>query len=379
MEVVTSYTQRTLAAYMSEEELTKLCEQITRYLSSGWSIESSQDIKVSPHLKSIDLMHFGWNISRPFGKKREDIAFFLKGTSFSGVLAYILGKQEGKARILYAEGVRANAQASDIANDFALQASMRPNVKKPVCHTILSFSAEDTERLSDKVMTDLAKEYLHRMGYADTQYLIVRHLDREHPHLHICINRVNNEGKTISDSNEKYRSTRVCKELTEANLLKWGEGKEAVKRHRLRGNDQLRYAIFDAIKAALPKCTNWQELSSELQKQGVEVQFKTKGQTEKVEGVIFSMDGVSFSGSHIDRSCSYSKLSFALEQNAMQALSPPLRSFETESFIGELGEAIEDLGEGLFDSNAPAVDVAELVFQRKLRNQANKKLKHRRL
>ncbi len=256
---------------------------------------------------------------------------------------------------------------------------MRPNVKKPVCHTILSFSAEDTERLSDKVMTDLAKEYLHRMGYADTQYLIVRHLDREHPHLHICINRVNNEGKTISDSNEKYRSTKICKELTEANLLKWGEGKEAVKRNRLRGNDRLRYEIFDAIQAALPKCTNWQELTSELQKQGVEVQFKTKGQTEKVEGVIFSMDGVSFSGSHIDRSCSYSKLSFALEQNAMQALSPPLRSSETESFIGELGEAIEDLGEGPFDGNAPTVDVAELVFQRKLRNQANKKLKIRRL
>ena len=89
------------------------------------------------------------------------------------VLAYILGKQDGKARILYAEGARANAQASDIANDFALQASMRPHVKKPVCHTILSFSAEDTERLSDKIMTDLAKEYLQRMGYADTQYLIV--------------------------------------------------------------------------------------------------------------------------------------------------------------------------------------------------------------
>jgi mobilization protein len=85
------------------------------------------------------------------------------------------------------------------------------------------------------------------------------------------------------------------------------------------------------------------------------------------------------SGSHIDRSCSYSKLTFALEQNAKQALSPPLPSSKTESFIGELGEAIEDLGDGLFDSNAPAVDVAELVFQRKLRNQANKKLKRRRL
>lgn len=80
MEVVTSYTQRTLAAYMSEDELTKLCEQIIRYLSSEWSIENSQNTKVSSHLKSIDLMHFGWNISRPFGKKREDIALFLKHT-----------------------------------------------------------------------------------------------------------------------------------------------------------------------------------------------------------------------------------------------------------------------------------------------------------
>lgn len=307
------------------------------------------------------------------------IAKIIKGTSFSGVLAYILGKQEGKARVLYAEGVRSDVPPHEIAKDFALQASMRPTVKKPVCHTILSFSAEDAERLDDKTMNKLALQYLQKMGYGDTQYLIVRHLDREHPHLHICINRIGNNGKSISDSNEKYRSTKVCKELTETNQLKWGEGKKAVKRHRLRGNDQLRYTIFDAVKAILPLCTNWQELSSELQNQGIEVQFKTKGQTEKVEGVIFSMDGISFSGSHIDRSCSYTKLSFALEQNAKQVLTLLPPSSETESFIGELGESIEDLAGSLFDSNAPAVDVAELVFQRKLRNQANKKPKRRRL
>ena len=256
---------------------------------------------------------------------------------------------------------------------------MRPNVKKPVCHTILSFSAEDAERLNDQTMNNLALQYLQKMGYGDTQYLIVRHLDREHPHVHICINRIDNNGKTISDSNEKYHSTKVCKELTEANQLKWGEGKEAVKRNRLRGNDRLRYEIFDTIKAVLPRCQNWDELSSALRHQGIDIQFKTKGQTDQKEGVLFSKDGVSFSGSHIDRSCSYSKLSFVLERNAQQALSSPHPSSEKESFIGELSEAIENLGEGLFDSNAPAVDIAELVFQRRLRNQANKKLKRRRL
>lgn len=307
------------------------------------------------------------------------IAKIIKGTSFSGVLAYILGKQERKARVLYAEGVRKDGSSHEIANDFALQASMRPNVKKPVCHTILSFSAEDAGRLDDKTMNNLALQYLQKMGYGDTQYLIVRHLDREHPHVHICINRIDNNGKTISDSNEKYRSAKACKEITEANQLKWGEGKEAVKRHRLRGNDRLRYEIFDTIKAVLPRCQNWDELSSALRCQGIDIQFKTKGQTDQIEGVLFSKNGVNFSGSHIDRSCSYSKLSFALEQNAKQALSSPHLSSEKESFIGELVEAIEDLGEGLFDSNAPAVDVAELVFQRKLRNQANKKLKRRKL
>ena len=306
------------------------------------------------------------------------IAKIIKGTSFSGVLAYILGKQEEKARVLYAEGVRRDVLPHKIASDFALQASMRPNVKKPVCHTILSFSAEDAERLNDQTINNLALQYLDKMGYGDTQYLIVRHLDREHPHVHICINRIDNNGKTISDRNEKYRSTKVCKEITEANQLKWGEGKEAVKRNRLRGNDRLRYEIFDTIRAVLPRCQNWDELYSALRCQGIDIQFKTKGQTNQVEGVLFSRGGVTFSGSRIDRSCSYSKLSFVLERNAQQALSSPHPSSEKESFIGELGEAIEDLGEGLFDSNAPAVDVAELVFQRKLRNQANKKLKRRR-
>lgn len=307
------------------------------------------------------------------------IAKIIKGTSFSGMIAYMLGKREGMARILDGEGVRVDATSNEIAVDFNLQASMRPNIKKPVCHIILSFSAEDAERLDDPTMNKLALQYLQTMGYGDTQYLIVRHLDREHPHVHICINRIDNNGRTISDSNEKYRSTKVCKEITEANLLKWGEGKEAVKRHRLRGKDRLRYEIFDTIKAVLPRCQNWDELSSALRYQGIDIQFKTKGQSNQVEGVLFSKDGVSFSGSHIDRSCSYSKLSFALEQNAKQALSSPHPSSETESFIGELGEAIEDLGEGLFDSNPPAVDVAEFAFQRKLRNQANKKLKRRRL
>ena len=114
------------------------------------------------------------------------IAKIIQGTDFNGVINYMISKPDDKAKVLAATGVR-NTSANDVAHDFNLQTSMRPNVQKAVCHTILSFSANDAERLTDAMMVKIANEYLLQMGYADTQSLIVRHSDRQHPHLHIAL------------------------------------------------------------------------------------------------------------------------------------------------------------------------------------------------
>lgn len=83
---VLSYTEKTLAPYVIESELSNLCTQISYFLSSDWKEEESREIKISSQLKSIDLMHFGWNIAQPFGKSRKEIATFLKYT-FTHALA----------------------------------------------------------------------------------------------------------------------------------------------------------------------------------------------------------------------------------------------------------------------------------------------------
>ena len=62
------------------------------------------------------------------------IAKIIKGINFCGVVNYMLSKHEGKAKVLQANGVRSSLP-NDIAYDFNLQASMRPSVQKPVCHT----------------------------------------------------------------------------------------------------------------------------------------------------------------------------------------------------------------------------------------------------
>ena len=254
---------------------------------------------------------------------------------------------------------------------------MHPNVHKPVCHTILSFSAHDSERLTDATMVKIANKYLHEMGYGDTQSLIVRHSDRQHPHLHICINRIGNDGKTISDHNEKYRSTKICRELTERYGLTIGEGKQEVNRLRLRGEDKLRYEIFDTIKSILPQSQTWKDFVAGLEQQGITTRFKTKGNTNVVQGIIFEKDGCSFSGSKIDRSCSFSRLNAALGRNTHkqeqinQQNEPMVHSVDESYFITDLSEAISEVFSMPTSSNG--VDVDELRFQKKLRNRANRK------
>ena len=84
LERVLDYTKQTMVAYMGEAELDRLCGYITEY-SLGDTPREVSPVKVDSALKSIDLMHFGWNLGKAFGKKRIQTATFIKN-----VFAYAL-------------------------------------------------------------------------------------------------------------------------------------------------------------------------------------------------------------------------------------------------------------------------------------------------
>ena len=77
LERVLDYTKQTMVPYMSEAELDRLCGYITEY-SLGDTPREVSPVSVDSALKSIDLMHFGWNIGKAFGKKRIHTATFIK-------------------------------------------------------------------------------------------------------------------------------------------------------------------------------------------------------------------------------------------------------------------------------------------------------------
>ena len=77
LEKVLSYTKQTMVAYMNEEDLNRLCAYIVEY-SSGDTLQKISPVKVDSQLKSIDIMHFGWNIGKAFDRKRIHTATFIK-------------------------------------------------------------------------------------------------------------------------------------------------------------------------------------------------------------------------------------------------------------------------------------------------------------
>ncbi|MFR0764188.1 MAG: relaxase/mobilization nuclease domain-containing protein [Alistipes communis] len=96
--------------------------------------------------------------------------------------------------------------------------------------------------------------YMERMGIVDTQYIVARHNDTEHPHLHIVYNRVRYDKKLVLDKHERRRNVKACRELKLRLGLTFAKGKEHVKIERLRNADKIKYQIYEAIGRVLPEC-----------------------------------------------------------------------------------------------------------------------------
>jgi len=227
-----------------------------------------------------------------------------KGSGFKGCVNYVLGKEQ--AALLHAEGVLAESNR-DIIRSFILQAGMNPDLKKPVGHIALSYSSVDAPKLTDGKMVQLAQEYMREMKITDTQYIIVRHQDREASARAYRVQPYRQQRQDHFGQERHVPQREVCKKLKPNNGLYFAKGKEHAKQHRLREPDKSKYEIYNAVKDEIGKSRNWQQLQTRLSEKGIGIHFKYRGQTGEVQGISFSKGEYTFKGSEIDRSFSFSK------------------------------------------------------------------------
>lgn len=181
-------------------------------------------------------------------------------------------------------------------------------ISEPVGHISLSWHPNDAPKLSDAAMVKVAQDYMKRMGIVNTQYMLVRHFDTDHPHLHIVYNRVDNDGNTISNSNERHRNRAVCKAITMEYGFTLGRGKKNVNRDKLRGKVKTLYKNRDLILAEAQKSRSWQDFSDRLSKIGIRISFRYGKNGQGIVGVVFSTKDQSYGGAKLDKELRFQSL-----------------------------------------------------------------------
>ncbi len=91
---------------------------------------------------------------------------------------------------------------------------LRPNLSRYVYHTSLNFSKEEEETLlTNEKLLEIGHSYINGMGFTNNQYLIFRHYDADHPHIHLLVNRITYDGDVVSDSNNYKKSEAILRKL----------------------------------------------------------------------------------------------------------------------------------------------------------------------
>ncbi len=142
-------------------------------------------------------------------------------------------------------------------------------VSKPALHISLSFAQADKPKLSNEKMVELSKEYLQKMGYAKQPYVLYRHHDTPHPHVHILTSRIDiHTRKKLPHAFEQRKS----KEITDKMEVKHGL---TISDNRLQLKRELVGDIQKAIKNGQPD--NLKSLNRELEKIGSAARVKSTG------------------------------------------------------------------------------------------------------
>ena len=144
------------------------------------------------------------------------IAKISSSNSLAATLGYNFKKVEKhEASVLLVQGLfqdrNERYSRAQVLADMLQTIPPRCHTKKAVFHC--SLNPHPDEKLSDKALSRIAREYMESLGYGAQPYIVFRHNDIPRAHIHIVSLRVDSEGRKINDRFERRRSKRITDAL----------------------------------------------------------------------------------------------------------------------------------------------------------------------
>jgi hypothetical protein len=127
------------------------------------------------------------------------VARIATGKSIRGVLHYNENKvTAGEANLILASGFAGDIDGMGFHQKlkrFQHLTNLKPNVKTNTLHISLNFHS--SEDLSNTKLQKIANAYMEKIGFADQPFLVYRHHDAAHSHLHIVTTNITAQRERI--------------------------------------------------------------------------------------------------------------------------------------------------------------------------------------
>lgn len=250
------------------------------------------------------------------------IAKLVKGRGFRGAAEYDLNKEKG--RIISTNMAGQNPR--ELAAEFGEIRKLRPNLGKAVLH--VSLSAAHGEKLTDEQWQAIGQRYLRGMGFTDNQFVMTRHTDTEHEHIHILANRITHGGEVVSDGQDYKRQETIMREIErDFRLQRVAPSAEAERRAPTKGEIEgairtgqpsARQQLQQLADAAAKDCPDFTTYQERLEAAGVELVPVAQLQGAKLSGLSYRLDGVTMKGSDLGKTytaAGIQKKGISYEQN----------------------------------------------------------------
>ena len=298
-----------------------------------------------------------------------------------GSLRYVLGK-EG-AEVVPGGTLQGTTYGTLRQQTQVLEDASSTRSKSVVFHGILSLHPE--EQLSTKQWSAVAQRYMDELGYGRSPYVVVKHNDTDHSHVHIVGLRVDDLGKRVSDSHEHLRSRAIADRIERDYGLRPGnpdgpgpkarvttpsnEVQEA-RRTGQRLEDLPRSQVWQAMATSLTTLSTSSERSlpalfRALDREGVRVVPNVSDTTEKVSGLRFvhTSSGRSFTARELGADAqlpALAKLGFGVRPEDLPLLRAEKAFDQVQGGRAEASEASRVWATYLATGERPKASVPEV-------------------
>ena len=341
----------------------------------------------------------------------------------STALDYIF--REGKLGNRLAFHNLCSRESKAIYEEMKLVSDYNTRCKNKFLRIEIGIAPQDEKKLSVSELAQIAHLFAKKMGLDNHQWVAVTHKDTDNRHIHIIANRISLYGEVYDTTFVSNKAARITEDISrEKGLTIAKEVKIKRKHQKAKANPtreetkrELQRICYDLLeKYKRTGITGHSMFLYELNKHGVTID-RMKNKQGKVYGLKFSYGGQSFKASEIGREFGYRSLKKNFEPTNKKALKRPHQTIQepiekneqpdtgyqlvpksrssisrdndipqmqspidavADTAMSVVDEVLEGLG-GMITPTAQGDDYAEAAWLRKLRYQANRKKRGRKL